>query len=258
MLAELTDRHDAIVELCRRFRVTSLAVFGSASRGEFDPSRSDVDFLIELSPPDGISRFDAYFGLKESLEQLLGRPVDLVDPSALDNPYFAKSVELTRRVLYAPDARTILSTAQGRGQAPNVECHDRHLPYAVHMAAQHVVDELGRYDGLTLDQLWPVVVGEVVDAVDPLEVILFGSVARGDDGPDSDIDLLIVFDHLDQADKRAMMARACASVTTFAPVDVLVSDVDEVVRRRDDVGSILYWPMREGRSVYRRPDVQTC
>ncbi len=132
------------------------------------------------------------------------------------------------------------------------------------MSARHVVDELGRYDGLTLDQLWTVVVGEVVNAVNPLEVILFGSVARGDAGPDSDIDLLLVFDQLDQADKRAMMARARArararaSVTTVAPVDVLVSDVDEVARRRDDVGSILYWPVREGRSVYRRPDIQTC
>ena len=140
----------------------------------------------------------------------------------------------------------------------NVGCRRRQLSYAVHMSARHVVDELGRYDGLTLGQLWPVVVGEVVDALDPLEVILFGSVARGDDGPDSDIDLLVVFDQLDQTDKRAMMARARASVTTFAPVDVLVSDVDEVARRRDDVGSILYWPVREGRSVYRRPDVQTC
>ena len=101
MLAELIDRHDAIVELCCRFGVTRLAVFGSASSGEFDPSTSDVDFLVELSPPAGISRFDAYFGLKEALEPLLGRPVDLVDPSALDNPYFAKSVELSRRELYA-------------------------------------------------------------------------------------------------------------------------------------------------------------
>jgi len=51
------------------------------------------------------------------------------------------------------------------------------------------------------------VVDEVVRATDPDEVILFGSVARGEDGPDSDIDLLVVFEHIDPAEKRPMMAR---------------------------------------------------
>lgn len=69
--------------------------------GEFDATRSDIDFLVELDPPSGMSRFDAFFGLKESLEDLLGRPVDLVGPSALDNPYFAATVQTTRQALYA-------------------------------------------------------------------------------------------------------------------------------------------------------------
>lgn len=87
--------------LCRRFGVRRLVVFGSAVSGGFDPVRSDVDFLVELEPPAGMGRFDAYFGLKEELEALLGRPVDLVDPSALENPYFASVVESTRFELYA-------------------------------------------------------------------------------------------------------------------------------------------------------------
>ena len=90
----------------------------------------------------------------------------------------------------------------------------------------------------------------------PAEVILFGSVARGEDGPDSDIDLLVVFDHVDPADKRSMMARIRSAINTFAPVDVIVSDPVEMARRRDDVGSILYWPAREGRSVYRRASAE--
>ena len=65
------------------------------------------------------------------------------------------------------------------------------------MSVQHHVDAEGRYDGKTLQELWPAVVDEVVAAVDPLEVILFGSVARGEDGPDSDIDLLVVLDHIE-------------------------------------------------------------
>ena len=101
MITELNEHRHEVVALCRRFGVRRLEVFGSASSGEFDPDRSDIDFLVELEPLEGTSRFDSFFGLKEALEALLGRPVDLVDPSALDNPYFAEMVEHTRQELYA-------------------------------------------------------------------------------------------------------------------------------------------------------------
>lgn len=101
MIAELTDHRHEVVALCRRFGVRRLDVFGSATSDEFDPASSDIDFLVEIEPPEGTNRFDAFFGLKEGLEALLGRPVDLVDPSALSNPYFAAMVEGTRRELYA-------------------------------------------------------------------------------------------------------------------------------------------------------------
>lgn len=114
------------------------------------------------------------------------------------------------------------------------------------------MDEQGRYDGKSLQELWPSVVDEVVRAVDPVEVILFGSVARGEDGPDSDIDLLVVFEHIEAAEKRPMMARIRSAIETFAPIDVLVTGQAEMIERSDDVGSILYWPASEGRSVYRR------
>lgn len=89
-----------IAALCRRFGVRRLSVFGSAATEAFDPERSDVDFLVEFDP-DAADRFDAYFGLKEELERLAGRPVDLVMPKSLDNPYFAASVARSRRDLYA-------------------------------------------------------------------------------------------------------------------------------------------------------------
>lgn len=101
MIAELTRHRAELVRLCRRFGVSRLDVFGSAASGEFDPASSDVDFLVEFDRSAGMSRFDAYFGLKEALEALLGRPVDLVDPNALDNPYVAEAVERTREPLYA-------------------------------------------------------------------------------------------------------------------------------------------------------------
>lgn len=90
----------AIATLCHQFHVRSLSVFGSAVTAAFDPETSDVDFLVEFDD-NAADLFGAYFGLKEELESLLGRPVDLVTPKSLENPYFAESVERTRRDLYA-------------------------------------------------------------------------------------------------------------------------------------------------------------
>lgn len=100
----VTDRlmldRDAIGALCRKHGVRRLVVFGSAVTDRFDEACSDVDFLVEFDTPVG-GHFEAYFGLKDDLEALLGRPVDLVAPAALENPYFAASVARSRRVLYA-------------------------------------------------------------------------------------------------------------------------------------------------------------
>lgn len=96
------ESHQAeIAELCARFAVGRLELFGSAASGRFDPARSDMDFLVELSETDRMTPFEQYFGLKEELERLFGRPVDLVMSGASTNPYFLKSIEAHRRLLYA-------------------------------------------------------------------------------------------------------------------------------------------------------------
>lgn len=91
---------EAIGELCQRHGVRSLVVFGSAVTEQFDESRSDVDFLVVFND-DLPSRFDAYFGLKEELEDMLSRPVDLVMPGALENPHFAAAIRHNSEELYA-------------------------------------------------------------------------------------------------------------------------------------------------------------
>lgn len=91
---------DAIAQICRRHQVRRLSIFGSAATNAFDPQSSDVDFLVEFTD-DAQNLFDAYFGLKEDLERLLQRPVDLAMSKSLENPYFASSIEQTRLELYA-------------------------------------------------------------------------------------------------------------------------------------------------------------
>jgi uncharacterized protein len=96
------DQHRAeLSELCRRYSVRSLSLFGSATRDDFDPARSDYDFLVDFADLQPGEYADAYFGLLQALEKLLGRPVDLVVGSAIKNPYFRQSVDQTKALLYA-------------------------------------------------------------------------------------------------------------------------------------------------------------
>lgn len=97
----LTEKLPQVAELCRSVGVRQLDAFGSVVRDDFDESTSDLDFLLEMSPSPSISFFDAYFGLKEGLENLFGRPVDLVTADGLENPYFRARVMAERQNVYA-------------------------------------------------------------------------------------------------------------------------------------------------------------
>jgi predicted nucleotidyltransferase len=110
----------------------------------------------------------------------------------------------------------------------------------------------GRYDGRTLRDWLPEVVDRVVATIDPLEVIVFGSIARGDEGPDSDIDLLVVLDDVEPRDKASIVTTIYRGLRCGVPVDVVVADSAEVARDRQRVGSVLLPALRDGRSVYRR------
>jgi uncharacterized protein len=99
---ELIETHRAAVaELCRRLNVRRLDAFGSAVKSSFDPGSSDLDFLVEFEPLAPAEYAEAYFSLKEALEAVFDRPVDLITASAVINPYFRESVTATREQLYA-------------------------------------------------------------------------------------------------------------------------------------------------------------
>jgi len=97
----LIDKHrKALIDLCQKYHVKRLDVFGSAASGDFDQS-SDIDFLVEFDSTVTQRRFDNYFDLQRALRQLFGRPIDLVEPGGLRNPYFIRRVNQTRREVYA-------------------------------------------------------------------------------------------------------------------------------------------------------------
>lgn len=102
MHADIAQKRDALAALCRRFGVVRLEVFGSAARGDdFDPARSDADFLVELGATPGLTALQQYFGLAEALEALLGRPVDLISSSAIKNPYLRAAINRSKELVYA-------------------------------------------------------------------------------------------------------------------------------------------------------------
>ena len=76
-------------------------MFGSAVGEEFDVGSSDVDVLVEFDAGPGFDWVGSYFGLKEGLERLLGRAVDVVSATSIRNPYFLDRVMRTRELLYA-------------------------------------------------------------------------------------------------------------------------------------------------------------
>lgn len=101
-MVQVVQKHrEELARICARHGVQRLELFGSAASGSFDPESSDLDFLVELYPASPGDLADRYFGLLEDLQNLFGRPVDLVMTAAIKNPYFLQQIESSRTLLYA-------------------------------------------------------------------------------------------------------------------------------------------------------------
>lgn len=100
MNLNLSHYADELSNLCAVYGVKRLELFGSASRSDFDLQESDLDFLVDFADIYTLGAFDRYFGLKEDLEQLFQRPVDLIEVKAIRNPYFRQAVEQDKVLAY--------------------------------------------------------------------------------------------------------------------------------------------------------------
>jgi predicted nucleotidyltransferase len=101
-----------------------------------------------------------------------------------------------------------------------------------------------------IDKL-PEAIARLVEGFDPLRIVLFGSQARGQALPDSDLDLLVVVAHLgDKRETAVSMTKALRGLR--AAIDVVPTDPDEMARRGDTPGDVLRSALREGKTVYER------
>jgi predicted nucleotidyltransferase len=102
MVATIEEHMDEIIALCKEYGVARLEIFGSAVTGEFDPEKSDFDFLVEYPDNYDFGPWGARrFALQDRLAELLGRKVDLVIFRNIENPYVVHAVQQSRTLLYA-------------------------------------------------------------------------------------------------------------------------------------------------------------
>jgi predicted nucleotidyltransferase len=102
--AMIERRRGHIVQLCQRYGVRELALFGSVLRSDFDPTSSDVDAAVKFGPPANDSFARQYFDFKAALEHLLMRPVDLVELEAMPDTRLKRIIEHTMVPIYAAAA----------------------------------------------------------------------------------------------------------------------------------------------------------
>lgn len=94
-----TGGNPALEAICREHGVRRLDLFGSRARGTAMDD-ADVDLLVEIETPTPAAYARAWFALKEQLETLFGRPVDLLTTGSLENPHLRQRVEAERITLF--------------------------------------------------------------------------------------------------------------------------------------------------------------
>lgn len=104
MHSPLSEKLDQIESLCIRHGVAVLESFGSACKGNYIPGQSDLDFLVRFEPCTPEEHAERYFGLLADLQDMFQCDIDLVETKAIRNPFFLKSIEASRTILYAHPA----------------------------------------------------------------------------------------------------------------------------------------------------------
>ena len=97
--ALLSDKLEPLRELCERYGAERLELFGSAARGEFDPTSSDLDFIVQMKGRREPGYARRFCDFADALEALYGRPVNLLTELMIKNPYFKAEIQKDRTIV---------------------------------------------------------------------------------------------------------------------------------------------------------------
>ena len=96
----LQAKLESLQQLCERYGVVKLELFGSAAKGMFDPKSSDIDLIAEFNNRRQAGYAARFLAFADGAEELFGRPVDLLTEAMIKNPYFKQDVDESRLLLY--------------------------------------------------------------------------------------------------------------------------------------------------------------
>ncbi len=97
---EIKNKLDKLFELCNKYKVARLFVFGSLSKGNFNSETSDIDLIVELEDLPPVEKGENLMRFWSELEELFTRKVDLLTLKNLKNPYLKKEIENSKLLLY--------------------------------------------------------------------------------------------------------------------------------------------------------------
>jgi predicted nucleotidyltransferase len=95
----LDSYYNSLTELCRQYNVKTLYAFGSVLTAQFNAG-SDVDLIVDFKDIPVESYADNYFDFKFSIEDVLHRPIDLLEEKAIRNPYFRRNINPKKQLIY--------------------------------------------------------------------------------------------------------------------------------------------------------------
>jgi len=97
---EIENKIEKLVELCNKYKVKRIFVFGSTVKGNFNPQTSDIDLIVELEDMPPVEKGEILMELWAELENLFGRKVDLITNMNIKNPYLRREIENTKFLIY--------------------------------------------------------------------------------------------------------------------------------------------------------------
>ena len=96
----IDDYKNALTQLCIKNKVKSLYVFGSVLTNRFN-NDSDIDMIVDIDSTNPLEYANYYFNLKFALQDLLKRPVDLLENKAVRNSYLRQEIDNSKQLIYA-------------------------------------------------------------------------------------------------------------------------------------------------------------